>query len=192
MTIEHHLRGLTSPPPDDLEARTVVGAGAADLVAPADSPYGGLWVAWSINGFTALTLASAAATSDAFMSLHRRACYSAPRLPSDLADALERVLVHGDTASAPIDLRGVAPFQTSVLTACSSIPPGTVRPYGWIAETIGNPGSVRAVGTALARNPLPLVVPCHRVVRSDGSIGNYAFGSDMKREILAREGAILA
>ena len=126
------------------------------------------------------------------MSLHRRASYTAPRLPSDLADALERVLVHGDTVGAPVDLRGVAPFQMSVLTACATIPPGTVRPYVWIAETIGNPGSVRAVGPALARNPLPLVVPCHRVVRSDGSIGNYAFGSDMKRQILAREGAILA
>lgn len=192
MTIEHRLREIASAPPDDLEARTVVGAGAADLVARADSPYGGLWVAWSTSGFTALTLASVAVTSDDFMTHHRRTSYTASRLPADLADALERVLVHGDTVGAPVDLRGVAPFQTSVLTACASIPPGTVRPYGWIAETIGNPGSVRAVGTALARNPLPLVVPCHRVVRSDGSIGNYAFGSDMKREILVHEGAILA
>jgi methylated-DNA-[protein]-cysteine S-methyltransferase len=191
MTIEHRLRELVSAPPLELEARTVVGAGAADFVAPADSPYGGLWVAWSTSGFTALTLASVTVTSDDFMALHRRASYAAARLPADLADALERVLIHGDTVGAPVDLRGVAPFQTSVLSACATIPPGAVRPYGWIAEAIGNPGSVRAVGTALARNPLPLVVPCHRVVRSDGSIGNYAFGSDMKREIVEREGAIL-
>jgi len=51
---------------------------------------------------------------------------------------------------------------------------------------------VRAVGTALGRNPIPLVVPCHRVVRSDGATGNYAFGPEMKRELLVREGAILA
>lgn len=192
MTIEGHLQGLLVPPPEDLEVRTVVAAGVADFVAPAESPYGDLWVAWSVHGFTAVSLTSSTPTPDDFMAWHRRAAYRAPHLPSDLADALERVLTDGQTEAAPVDLRGVGPFQTSVLSACAAIPPGTVRAYGWIADQIGNPGSVRAVGTALAKNPLPLVVPCHRVVRSDGSIGNYAFGADMKRALLVREGAILA
>ena len=69
------------------------------------------------------------------------------------------------------------------------IPRGEVRPYGWIAAEIGRPKAVRAVGTALAHNPVPLVVPCHRVVRSDGSIGQYSLGGPAaKRTILAAEG----
>jgi O-6-methylguanine DNA methyltransferase len=69
------------------------------------------------------------------------------------------------------------------------IPRGEVRPYGWIAAEIGKPKAVRAVGTALAHNPVPLVVPCHRVVRSDGMIGNYSMGGpSAKRRVLAAEG----
>jgi O-6-methylguanine DNA methyltransferase len=69
------------------------------------------------------------------------------------------------------------------------IPRGEVRPYGWIAAEIGRPKAVRAVGTALAHNPVPLVVPCHRVVRSDGLLGNYSLGGpENKRRILAAEG----
>jgi O-6-methylguanine DNA methyltransferase len=90
-----------------------------------------------------------------------------------------------------VDLSGVGVFQKQVLAACASIPKGEVRPYGWIASEIGNPGSVRAVGTALGRNPIPLVIPCHRVVRSDGAVGNYAFGAERKHDLLVREGALL-
>jgi O-6-methylguanine DNA methyltransferase len=54
------------------------------------------------------------------------------------------------------------------------IPPGEVRPYSWIAREIGRPGAVRATGSALAKNPVPLLIPCHRVVRSDGRIGKYS------------------
>ena len=70
------------------------------------------------------------------------------------------------------------------------IPRGEVRPYGWIAVEIGRPKAVRAVGTALGHNPVPLIVPCHRVVRSDGLIGQYSLGGpENKRTILAGEGA---
>ncbi len=81
-----------------------------------------------------------------------------------------------------------AVFQRKVLEKCAEIPPGEIRPYGWIAREIGNPGAVRAVGTALGRNPVPVLIPCHRVVRTDGKIGNYAYGSPMKRSLLEREG----
>ena len=79
-----------------------------------------------------------------------------------------------------------------LLEACRRIESGSVRSYGWIADELENPGAVRAVGTALGHNPIPLLIPCHRVVRSDGSIGSYAFGSDMKHDLLLSEGAILA
>jgi O-6-methylguanine DNA methyltransferase len=89
--------------------------------------------------------------------------------------------------TVPVDLSSLAPFQRAVLDAAREIPFGDVRSYSWIAETIGSPKAVRAVGTALGRNPVPIVVPCHRVLRSDGTLGGYAFGLDMKRRFLALE-----
>ncbi len=87
----------------------------------------------------------------------------------------------------PVDLGDVAPFQRGVLAAARAIPFGEDRPYAWIAQRIGSPKAVRAVGTALGRNPVPLIVPCHRVLRSDGSTGGYAFGGDTKTLLLALE-----
>ena len=80
--------------------------------------------------------------------------------------------------SVPIDLSGTPDFQRRVLEAAKRIPFGEARPYAWIAERIGHPHAVRAVGTALGRNPVPLIVPCHRVWRSDGGLGGYLFGGD--------------
>jgi O-6-methylguanine DNA methyltransferase len=76
-----------------------------------------------------------------------------------------------------------------VLEAAREIPFGEARPYAWVARRIGRPRAVRAVGTALARNPVPLVIPCHRVVRSDGTPGEYALGAAMKRRLHALEEA---
>src|SRR5581483_6159054 len=87
------------------------------------------------------------------------------------------------------DLRGLTDFERSVLTKALEIPYGQIRPYGWIAREIGHPLAVRAVGTALAHNPIPLLIPCHRVVRSDGQLGRYSLISDdTKRLILSAEG----
>jgi O-6-methylguanine DNA methyltransferase len=93
--------------------------------------------------------------------------------------------------TVPVDLSSAAPFQRFVLESARAIPLGEVRSYGWIAERIGRPGAVRAVGTALGRKPVPFVVPCHRVVRSDGSLGGYAFGLDLKRHVLLLERGML-
>ncbi|HEY8517027.1 MAG TPA: methylated-DNA--[protein]-cysteine S-methyltransferase [Candidatus Binatia bacterium] len=89
-----------------------------------------------------------------------------------------------------VDLGAAQPFQREVLRAASEIPLGEVRTYAWIAARIGKPGAVRAVGNALGANPVPLLVPCHRVVRSDGTMGGYSFGSiDVKRQLLLLERA---
>jgi len=89
--------------------------------------------------------------------------------------------------TVPVDIGRAAPFQREVLAAARTIPFGEVRSYRWIAARVGSPKAVRAVGTALGRNPVPILVPCHRVLRSDGSLGGYAFGLDLKARFLGLE-----
>ena len=106
-----------------------------------------------------------------------------------LADAIARRLAGERRVRIPLDLRGRTEFEVAVWTKALEIPRGEVRPYGWIAAEIGRPKAVRAVGTALGHNPVPLIVPCHRVVRTDGTIGQYSLGGPgNKRTILAAEG----
>jgi methylated-DNA-[protein]-cysteine S-methyltransferase len=93
------------------------------------------------------------------------------------------------TFELPLDLRLAHGFRRTVLEHLPEIRYGTTASYASVAATAGNPKAVRAVGTACATNPLPLVVPCHRVVRSDGSPGLYLAGVDAKRALLALEGA---
>ncbi len=83
------------------------------------------------------------------------------------------------------------PFYQAVWRACARIPKGKVSTYGDIAKKIGNPGAARAVGMALAANPFAPIVPCHRVVRSDGALGGYSGrgGVAAKKRMLEREGA---
>ncbi|GAA3866464.1 bifunctional helix-turn-helix domain-containing protein/methylated-DNA--[protein]-cysteine S-methyltransferase [Celeribacter arenosi] len=82
-----------------------------------------------------------------------------------------------------------APFQIKVWEALLSIPDGTVTTYGDVAAAIGSPGAVRAVGTAVGRNPIGLLIPCHRVLRKSGALGGYHWGLPVKRAILAYESA---
>lgn len=89
--------------------------------------------------------------------------------------------------TVPVDLSELGEFQRAVLSAAREIPFGEIRPYRWVAERIGRPRAVRAVGTALGDNPVPLLIPCHRVVRSDGSLGGYIFGLSVKDRLLALE-----
>ena len=85
-----------------------------------------------------------------------------------------------------LDLDGVSDFGHRVLDVVREIPYGTLRSYKWIAGEIGHPRATRPVGQALARNPLPIVIPCHRVVNSDGTLGGYSGGgTDMKRRLIA-------
>jgi len=79
-------------------------------------------------------------------------------------------------------------FQREVLFADHAIPRGRVSTYGLVAGRLGHPRAARAVGTALATNPFPIAIPCHRVIRSDGTLGGFGGGLKMKRELLAREG----
>jgi methylated-DNA-[protein]-cysteine S-methyltransferase len=92
------------------------------------------------------------------------------------------------TFTVPLDLRGLGPFRTRVLRAVSAVAFGDVTSYSALARRIGRPRAARAVGNAVATNPLPLFVPCHRVLRRDGTWGPYALGPDIKTRLLALEG----
>lgn len=92
----------------------------------------------------------------------------------------------------PLDLTQLTDFQREVLSALAKVPYGKTISYGELAEQIGKPGAARAVGGALNRNPLPLVLPCHRIVGSDGSLTGFASGTDNKRLLLELERAPLA
>ena len=91
----------------------------------------------------------------------------------------------------PLDLR-VAPFHEQVLRELALVPYGQVDTYGHLAAKVGRPKAARAVGTVMNRNPLAIVLPCHRIVGANGSLTGYAGGLDVKRALLALEGATLA
>jgi methylated-DNA-[protein]-cysteine S-methyltransferase len=89
-----------------------------------------------------------------------------------------------------LDLEHSTLFQRQVWEATMSIPYGETRSYGWVADCIGKPAAVRAVGQALGKNPLPIVVPCHRVIAADGDLRGFGGGLEMKRNLLRLEGAL--
>jgi methylated-DNA-[protein]-cysteine S-methyltransferase len=107
-----------------------------------------------------------------------------------VAAAVAAVLAGRKRGTEVAYLGTLASFQRQVLQVTARIPRGEVRPYGWVARKIGLPGAVRATGTALGHNPVPFVVPCHRVVRSDWQLGEYSArgGTATKERLLRSEG----
>ena len=89
-----------------------------------------------------------------------------------------------------IDMVGCSPFQQQVFMQTCKIPRGMVMSYGRLSETIGIPKGARAVGTALARNPFPLIIPCHRVIRESGYLGGFGGGLQLKKLLLEKEGVL--
>lgn len=109
-------------------------------------------------------------------------------IDSDLAASLDEHL-RGRTSSLRLDLQGVSPLAQLTLAKLLEIPYGEVRSYAWVAKQIGHPTAVRPVASAVAGNPIPVLIPCHRVVRSDGFIGEFSLGgAQKKRELLSFEG----
>jgi len=170
------LAGLAAEPPPRLLDRI------AARWTHADSAVGEVFVAFTDQG-VAYVRRDGPGVADAFRERFGRPLLAAERTPDGLLTALRT----GDAAGLAVDLSASTGFQADVLQAARTIPRGEVRPYAWIAELIGRPRAVRAVGTALATNPVPLVVPCHRVTRSDGTLGRYIFGDRTKADLLALE-----
>jgi methylated-DNA-[protein]-cysteine S-methyltransferase len=116
------------------------------------------------------------------------------RAPRRLDDAKRQLDQYFDgsrrTFSLDVDVRALGPFQRIVLDELARVPYGETATYGGLAGRIGRPRAARAVGGALNRNPIPIVLPCHRVVGASGSLVGYAGGLERKRALLALEGAI--
>ncbi len=185
------LRGLSvAHAPAGLAPAVLVELGRADRYFQIDAPLGPVYVAYNGRGLSAVLRAGSGADFEhAFFALTRRTASPAPDPPARLAASLERHLRGETRAQLRFDLRGLSEFERAVLLKALEIPRGEVRPYGWIAREIGRPKAVRAVGTALGHNPIPLFIPCHRVVRGDGHIGQYSLGGEAaKRAVLAAEG----
>lgn len=160
-------------------------AAAVETVGAFFAPSLGLHVelAWRADRLARLRLTDAPAASG---------------LPQDpaLRETAERVRRHLETgredlSDVPVDLDAMSPFHRAVLEALREVGPGRTLTYGALARRVGNPDASRAVGAAMARNPIPVVVPCHRVVPSNGKMGNYSAtgGVATKRALLALEGA---
>jgi len=105
-----------------------------------------------------------------------------------LADAVDYVTTPGRAMTLPLDVRGTA-FQQAVWRELSRIPPGETLSYAALAARAGSPNAVRAVGSACGANPVAVLIPCHRALRADGSLGGYAWGLPIKRKLLEREAA---
>ena len=178
--------------PVSLRAGALLRAGLADAYFPLDAPVGRVYVAHGPDGLLAV---AHAASPDAFEQAYRAetgrlAVRQHP--PERLAQTLQEWLRGDRRHKLRFDLRGLGEFQRAVLFKALEIPYGQIRPYSWIAREIGRPKAVRAVGTALGHNPVPLFIPCHRVVRSDGHLGQYSLiGPEAKRQVLASEGVQL-
>jgi len=186
--IVEELAALQRPAPADLIDSVLQGVDLADSYTEIAGPTGRAFVAWNGRGITAFVPVEAVGTRGDFEERHPRNAFFVDVPPQPLARHLDHTIETGRLGQLPVDLSSIGEFQRRVLEKCAEIPPGEIRPYGWVAREIGNPGAVRAVGTALGRNPVPVLIPCHRVVRTDGRIGSYAYGSPMKRELLEREG----
>ncbi len=150
---------------------------------------GAILVARSARGVCAITLgddpdALVRALQDRLPAARR--CGDDPDFAQLVAQIVGLVEAPGTAHALPLDVRGTA-FQRRVWEALRAIPAGTTVTYGELAQRIGAPAAVRAVGTACGANPVAVAIPCHRVVRTDGSLSGYRWGIERKRVLLARE-----
>lgn len=156
----------------------------------ADSPLGTLWLAIGPRGTLAIHYGAEPSERDLrrIVARYGPGLLRAPRRVDPLKRQLDEYF-HGRRRAfeVAVDLSALTPFQRRILRATARVPFGTLATYRLVAERAGAPTATRAAAGALGANPVPIVVPCHRVVASDGSLGGYASGLDAKRWLLRLE-----
>jgi methylated-DNA-[protein]-cysteine S-methyltransferase len=159
---------------------------------------GGCGLAWGPDGIRGVQLPEAGPAATAARLRRRFPTLTLAEPPPTIADTIAQLgaLLRGepvDFATTVLDCSDLGAFERRVYAAAREIPPGATRSYGEIARRIGAPGSARAVGRALGRNPFPLIVPCHRVLAAGGRTGGFSAhgGGATKLRLLALEGAPL-
>lgn len=183
-SIERQLGGLRHPAPRVVLAGVELAVGLADGYATFESPLGEVAVSFNPWGVSGVDLFDDRFEERFAERFRRRLRRAAP--PRGWGRMIERALQRGRPGDLPLDLRRVSRFRAEAMSAAANIPQGEVRPYSWVAREAGHPQAVRAVGSAMARNPVPLIVPCHRVVRSDGRLGEYSLGGPHEKWMLLR------
>ncbi len=187
--IENQLASLATKAPGAVEPQVLLQTGLADGYVAHPGPTGNLFIAFNARGISFVYLGDdPAAFESYFEHVVGRPALPVKEMPTRLLRSLTKALTTNRVGNLPIDWSGMSEFQQAVLRKTAQILPGEVRPYSWVAKEIGKPRAVRAVGTALARNPIPVLLPCHRVIRNDGQLGNYFNGTEVKRAILDSEG----
>lgn len=183
---------------DKIEIEDVLKHRPATVVTDVlDSPLGPLWVAITAKGVAAIHYGTQAPEGELLRLIRVYGPNVVPdaRRSAALARELNQYFKgKRRTFDIPVDLKGLTPFQTRVLAQTAKIPFGELITYRTLATLIGNTKASRAVGGAVGANPIPIIVPCHRVIATDGSLGGYAGGLEAKRKLLAieRPGAIPA
>ncbi len=184
------LRETAAAAPAGLADAVMGEVGLVDSWTEVEGPIGPLFVAWGASGITAAERAGDPLGFETEYELrHGRPVRRAEAMPASMSAQIRARFEGQRTDRLEVDLGTLTEFEQAVLRKTLEIPYGEVRPYSWVAREIGRPRAVRAVGSALAGNPITFVIPCHRVVRADGHIGNYgAGGPEAKREVLELEG----
>lgn len=169
-------------------------ASAAPLIqwATMDSPLGTIYLARNAAGLCSLNFGVSETTFLNHLDPLARTEHDPDALSAVISQLSEYFAGKRRQFDVPVDFSQMTPFQQSVLHTVATIPPGTVWTYGQMAQNIGRPRASRAVGQALGSNPIPIIVPCHRVVGSDGSLTGYSGGGGIasKKWLLRLEGAM--
>lgn len=195
--IAYCLTCLPPPvPPADLvpkiidHIRSSVKSAIPDSVSQVPSPIGTLFVAFRDDRITYLALDRGEGDEATMQRIKRRLGRGVvpSQAPSWVTETLRNFFSRHVADLERVDISDLTPFEQATLRATAQIPAGQTRSYGWVARAIGHPKAARAVGRVMARNPVPLLYPCHRVVDSAGTLHHYEYGIDVKARILELEG----
>ena len=195
--IAYCLTCLPPPqPPADLvpkiidHIRSSVKSAIPDNVAKLESPIGTLFVAFRERGITYVALDRGEGDEAAMQQIKRGLGRGVvpSQAPAWVTETIHAFFHEHRANLDRVDISDLTPFEQATLHATAQIPAGEVRSYAWVAAAIGHPKAARAVGRVMARNPVPLLYPCHRVVNSSGTLHNYEYGLEVKARILELEG----